>query len=80
MWKDDEMNGEGILRKKDGEKFKGRFKNGVKNGPCIEEDKAGIRFEGAYRNGVRDGAYVEKDRTGKVISQGKYVNGKKVTE
>ena len=81
MWKDDEMNDtDGILRKKDGEKYRGGFKNGVKHGKCVEVNKDGLRFEGSYNNGVRDGAYTERDKTGKVVSKGKYVSGKKVED
>ena len=69
-----------ILRKKDGEKYRGGFQNGVKHGKCIEVDKDGLRFEGSYRNGVRDGEFIERDKTGKVIAKGKYTNGKKQTE
>ena len=69
------MDGEGILRQKDGTKFKGTFRQGEKNGPCVMETPDGVRFEGSYRNNERDGAFVEKDRNGHVVRKGKYRNG-----
>ena len=69
------MHGEGVLRMKDGSKFKGIFSNGKKNGKCVEEDKDGVRFEGTYVDDLRDGAFVEKDRNGAVIRKGYYKRG-----
>ncbi len=70
------MNGKGVIIMKDGSKFKGSFKNGLKNGEAIEVNRDGIRFEGSYLNDVRDGSFVEKDRNGQIIRRGVYRNGR----
>ena len=69
------MDGEGVLRQKDGTKFRGQFREGKKNGKCIMETPDGLRFEGTYKDDVRDGDFVEKDRNGNVIRRGSYNNG-----
>ena len=69
------MHGEGILRQKDGTKFKGEFSNGEKNGRCVMETADGVRFEGYYKDNQRDGNFVEKDRNGRVIRKGHYTRG-----
>ena len=69
------MEGEGIIRQKDGGKFRGQFHEGEKHGKCIMESPDGIRFEGSYVNDVRDGDFVEKDRNGNVIRRGHYTRG-----
>jgi antitoxin component YwqK of YwqJK toxin-antitoxin module len=61
---------------KDGSKFKGHFKGGMKHGKCVEEAADGTRFEGSYANNVRDGAFVEKDRNGNTIRKGYYKRGR----
>ena len=70
------MNGEGVLRTKDGSKYKGNFKDGMKNGKFIEENSDGLRFEGTYVNDIRDGAFVEKNRNGNIIRKGVYRMGR----
>ena len=69
------MDGEGILRQKDGTKFRGTFRQGEKNGKCVMETPDGIRFEGSFKNNLRDGDFVEKDRNGNVVRRGHYTNG-----
>ena len=69
------MDGEGILRQKDGTKFRGHFSKGEKNGSCVMESPDGIRFEGNYKDNERDGYFVEKDRNGNVLRSGHYTRG-----
>ena len=61
---------------KDGSKFRGKFKNGLKNGDAVEVNKEGIRFEGSYLNDMRDGNFTERDRNGQIIRRGTYRNGR----
>ena len=69
------MDGEGILRQKDGTKFRGHFSQGEKDGPCVMESPDGMRFEGSFKAGERDGDFVEKDANGNVVRRGHYTNG-----
>ena len=79
-WKDNQMDGEGVLRLASGEKFKGSFLQGKKHGKCIEEYSDGTRFEGYYKNGEKDGPFVERDANGNVTRRGTYENGRVVPQ
>ena len=74
------MDGEGILRSSNGDKYKGRFKQGMKHGKCIEILSDGTRYEGSYKEGERDGKFVEYDKNGNRIASGAYVNGHRETK
>ena len=74
------MDGEGILRSANGDRYKGRFKQGLKHGKCIEILADGTRFEGYYNEGERDGKFVEYDKNGNKTASGKYVNGRRETK
>ena len=74
--KDNLMDGEGVWRRTNGEKYKGMFKMGRKDGRAIEISADGTRFDGYYKDGERDGAFTEYDSNGNVLRKGTYTNGR----
>lgn len=70
------MDGEGVWRRTNGEKYKGMFKMGRKDGRAIEISADGTRFDGYYKDGERDGAFTEYDSNGNVLRKGTYTNGR----
>ncbi len=70
------MDGEGVWRRANGEKYRGGFKAGIKHGRAQEVAADGSRFEGHYKDGVRDGAFTEYDKNGNVVRKGVYKDGR----
>ena len=69
------MDGEGVLRMANGEKYRGMFRANKKNGKATVIHADGSRFDGTFKDDVKDGAFIEYDRNGNVVRKGKYVNG-----
>ena len=74
-WKDNQMDGEGVLRMANGEKYRGMFRANKKNGKATVIHADGSRFDGTFKDDVKDGDFIEYDRNGNVVRKGKYVNG-----
>jgi antitoxin component YwqK of YwqJK toxin-antitoxin module len=69
------MHGEGTWIKKDGEKYRGTFKEGRKHGKATEIHKDGKRIDCHYEDGVLHGDFVEYDKNGNITRKGKYDKG-----
>lgn len=74
-WTDDMMNGQGVMIKADGTKYKGGFKNGIFEGHGIMLDANGIKYEGDFKNGKKHGQGTEYDKDGKEIRSGEFLMG-----
>ena len=75
-WKDNQAEGHGELRMKDGSVYTGQFARGKENGKGIIVNKDGTRFEGFFKNGKKDGPFVETDANGNVTRKGSFSNGR----
>ena len=69
------MHGAGVLRRKNGVKYKGGFVGGLEHGAGVAEDKNGVRYEGTFENGMRHGKFIIKDKNGDVLRECIYNSG-----
>jgi hypothetical protein len=69
------MNGFGMLRLVNGNKYRGNFVDGLEHGEGLAEDKDGYRYEGSFSAGKRHGTFVVKDSTGNVVRTCEYTMG-----
>ena len=70
------MEGEGVLKYANGDRYKGGFKAGKKHGKAVEIMANGTKFEGSYENDERHGKFVEYDKHGNVVKKGSYNHGR----
>jgi hypothetical protein len=55
QWKNNEMNGHGVLVTTAGARYEGQFKNGKMDGQGVLVSPDGARYEGQFKNGKMDG-------------------------
>ena len=75
-WKNDKMNGPGIMFYPSGDRYLGEYKDAKKHGYGIYEWANGNNEVGEFKNGKLNGYATSYNAEGKIVQQGFYINDK----
>lgn len=80
FFKDDVVEGEGMLYSNGQVVFKGTWKDGSRCGHCTEYNKGYKVYDGNYDNDVRNGFGIEYGENGSIEFEGEWIDGKRGTK